>query len=121
VNEHYPDDLFSAGYDGMAYLWDIRTGKQIRSWDFSGCQFIDGEISPNGQYIGLSDMQGHYTLLGVKNHGMVDRYTMTPGEQFFVTDYQPLVRDLNESVVDAATQVSIMKKKDVFYIHFSFV
>jgi hypothetical protein len=103
VNEHFPDGLLSAGYDGMIYLWDIRSGRQVHAWSFTGYQFLDGEVAPGGQFMTFSDMQGRYTLLGIKQ--FMDRYTVAPGEQFFLTDYQPLVRDLNEFVVDATTQV----------------
>ena len=87
----------------MICLWDIRTGRQVHAWNFMGYQFLDGEVASGGQLMVFSDMQGRYSLLGIKQ--LMERYTVAPGEQFFLTDYQPLVRDLNEFVVDAATQV----------------
>lgn len=88
----------------MICLWDIISGQQVRTWNFGGYQFLDGEVASTGQLMAFSDMQGRYTIVGVKQFW--ERYIVAPGEQFFLTDYQPLVRDLNEFVVDAATQVN---------------
>ena len=48
-----------------------------------------------------TDSHGYLTMLGFGNDEL---FKKTPNEQFFHTDYRPLMRDSNDFVVDEQTQ-----------------
>ncbi|KAL9968709.1 hypothetical protein ACROYT_G020827 [Oculina patagonica] len=109
VLEAHPTDphiLLSAGHDGYVILWDLRTGEKITSFYNSlegqghGAVF-DCKFSPDGLKFASTDSHGHLCIFG---YGSSDRYSQVPSEQFFHTDYRPLIRDSNNYVLDEQTQ-----------------
>lgn len=109
VLEAHPTDphvLLSAGHDGYVILWDLRTGVKITSFYNSlegqghGAVF-DCKFSPDGLKFASTDSHGHLCIFG---YGSSDRYSQVPSEQFFHTDYRPLIRDSNNYVLDEQTQ-----------------
>ncbi|XP_038078010.1 bromodomain and WD repeat-containing protein 3-like isoform X2 [Patiria miniata] len=109
VLEGHPTDtriFLSAGHDGLIILWDLDTGSKIYSYynniegQGHGAMF-DCKFSHNGQYIAATDSHGHLLILG---WGSSERYSKVPVEQFFHTDYRPLMRDANNYVLDEQTQ-----------------
>lgn len=109
VLEAHPTDphiLLSAGHDGYVILWDLRIGEKITSFYNSlegqghGAVF-DCKFSSNGLKFACTDSHGHLCIFG---YGSSDRYSRVPSEQFFHTDYRPLIRDSNNYVLDEQTQ-----------------
>ncbi|XP_071800548.1 bromodomain and WD repeat-containing protein 3-like isoform X2 [Asterias amurensis] len=109
VLEGHPIDtriFLSAGHDGLIILWDLDTGNKIFSYynniegQGHGAMF-DCKFSPDGQYIAATDSHGHLAIFG---WGSSERYSKVPFEQFFHTDYRPLMRDANNFVLDEQTQ-----------------
>ncbi|XP_022081938.1 PH-interacting protein-like isoform X2 [Acanthaster planci] len=109
VLEGHPTDtriFLSAGHDGLIILWDLDTGCKIYSYynniegQGHGAMF-DCKFSPDGQHIAATDSHGHLLILG---WGSSERYSKVPFEQFFHTDYRPLMRDNNNYVLDEQTQ-----------------
>ena len=66
-----------------------------------GCLF-DAKWSPLSDLFAATDSHGHLSLFGF---GGDDNYKKVPNEQFFHTDYRPLMRDQNDYVVDEQTQM----------------
>ncbi|XP_071948868.1 PH-interacting protein-like, partial [Antedon mediterranea] len=109
VLEACPSDprvFLSGGHDGMINLWDLETGQRITSF----CNTIEGQghgavfdckWSPNGWYYAFTDSHGHLSIHGM---GSGENYKKVPYEQFFHTDYRPLMRDANNYVLDEQTQ-----------------
>jgi hypothetical protein len=64
---------------------------------------FDAKWSPSMDMIAATDSHGFLTVLGF---GSTDdaRYKRTPREQFFHTDYRPLMRDQHGHVLDEQTQ-----------------
>lgn len=109
VLEAHPTDphiLLSAGHDGYVILWDLRIGEKIVSFYNSlegqghGAVF-DCKFSSDGLKFACTDSHGHLCIFG---YGSSDRYNQVPSEQFFHTDYRPLIRDSNNYVLDEQTQ-----------------
>ncbi|XP_073258237.1 PH-interacting protein-like [Porites lutea] len=109
VLEAHPTDpriLLSAGHDGYVILWDLRIGEKITSFYNSlegqghGAVF-DCKFSSDGLKFACTDSHGHLCIFG---YGSSDRYSRVPSEQFFHTDYRPLIRDSNNYVLDEQTQ-----------------
>ncbi|ELR15499.1 Bromodomain containing protein [Acanthamoeba castellanii str. Neff] len=97
-----PRIIVSAGYDGRVTFWDINKGEAVQSHKNADRQLFDGHFARNGAYFAASDHEGFYTLYGT---GPTQKYQSVPVEQFFETDYHPLLRDLNHWVLDEATQL----------------
>nr|XP_009860425.1 bromodomain and WD repeat-containing protein 3 [Ciona intestinalis] len=106
--EAHPNDgriLLSAGHDGKIFLWDINDGQQVINFhnllvgQGHGAVF-DAKFSPTGNHIACTDSHGHLILFGFGD-GKV--YKKVPDEQFFHTDYRPLLRDMYGAVVDEQT------------------
>lgn len=62
---------------------------------------FDAKWSPAMDMFAATDSHGYLTMLGFGND---DVFKKTPNEQFFHTDYRPLMRDSNDFVVDEQTQ-----------------
>ncbi len=62
---------------------------------------FDTKWSPNTDMIAATDSHGYLTIFGFGND---DNYRRIPNEQFFHTDYRPLMRDTSDFVVDEQTQ-----------------
>ncbi|XP_076307639.1 PH-interacting protein-like [Tachypleus tridentatus] len=109
VLETHPRDqrlMLSAGHDGRIVLWDIVSGIAIKSFfntierQGHGAVF-DCKFSPDGLMFASTDSHGHLSIFGL---GSSERYKKVPEEQFFHTDYRPLIRDTNQHVLDEQTQ-----------------
>ncbi|KAK3741718.1 hypothetical protein QZH41_012911 [Actinostola sp. cb2023] len=105
VLEPHPVDPYvflSAGHDGLVILWDLRTGTKIISFFNSiegqghGAVF-DCKFSPDGLQFACTDSHGHLCIFG---YGSSEPFSKVPSEQFFHTDYRPLIRDVNHYVLD---------------------
>lgn len=62
---------------------------------------FDAKWSPLSDLLAATDSHGHLSLFGF---GGDDNYKKVPSEQFFHTDYRPLMRDQNDYVIDEQTQ-----------------
>ncbi|XP_067128768.1 bromodomain and WD repeat-containing protein 3 isoform X2 [Centruroides vittatus] len=109
VLEPHPTDprvLLSGGHDGRIVLWDLTLGTVIKSFfnviegQGHGAVF-DCKFSPDGFIFASTDSHGHLSIFG---YGSNDNYKKVPDEQFFHTDYRPLIRDANHHVLDEQTQ-----------------
>lgn len=110
AHPHDPRLLLSAGHDGNVILWNILTGKQIKKFynrienEGHGCIF-DTKWSPSLNQFAATDSHGFLTLYGFGHEeAQFSRFARTPAEQFFHTDYRPLMRDQNGFVLDEQTQ-----------------
>ena len=71
---------------------------------------FDCKFSPEGDFFAATDSHGHLSLFGwgpKKEKGIEhehEPYCKVPYEQFFHTDYRPLMRDANNFVLDEQTQ-----------------
>ncbi|CAN7989266.1 unnamed protein product [Ixodes hexagonus] len=115
VLESHPVDsrvLLSGGHDGRIIIWDLVIGCSIRSFfnmiegQGHGAVF-DCKFSPDGLLFASTDSHGHISVFG---YGSSDPYKKAswsfsvPDEQFFHTDYRPLIRDAQQHVLDEQTQ-----------------
>jgi hypothetical protein len=110
VLEAHPIDpriLISGGHDGHIVLWDILSGKRLKVFFFEfedegqACIY-DAKFSPMGNDFVAVDSQGHLLLFGM---GTSQPYEKFPREQFFHTDYRPLVIDRQHNAIDEQAQV----------------
>ncbi|KAH8021542.1 hypothetical protein HPB51_015938 [Rhipicephalus microplus] len=109
VLESHPEDsriLLSGGHDGRIIIWDLVAGCSVRSFfnmiegQGHGAVF-DCKFSPDGLLFSSTDSHGHISIFG---YGSGDPYKKVPDEQFFHTDYRPLIRDAQQHVLDEQTQ-----------------
>uniref|UniRef100_T1J4N0 Bromo domain-containing protein n=1 Tax=Strigamia maritima TaxID=126957 RepID=T1J4N0_STRMM len=109
VLETHPQNprlLLSAGHDGRIVLWNLSTGSLIKSF-FNNIEgqghgaVFDCKFSPDGSLFASTDSHGHLSIFGF---GSNEKYKKCPPEQFFHTDYRPLIRDSNHHVLDEQTQ-----------------
>lgn len=113
VIEAHPTDgrmILTAGHDARIIIWDIVQGKLIKSFDnaFEGNNgenargwLLDLKISPDGCTFAATDSHAHVLIFGF---GSSRQYEKVPSQVFFHTDYRPLVRDINNYVIDEQTQ-----------------
>ncbi|XP_035213977.1 PH-interacting protein-like isoform X2 [Stegodyphus dumicola] len=111
VLEAHPTDprvFLSSGHDGRIIIWDLITGTIIKNHfnliegQGHGAVF-DCKFSPDGFMFASTDSHGHLSIFGF---GSNDRYKKVPEEQFFHTDYRPLIRDIHHHVLDEQTQMA---------------
>eukprot|EP00795_Rhopilema_esculentum_P017794 gene17794-9472_t len=105
---HEPYIYLSAGHDGNVILWDILKGVMIKSFfnllegQGHGAIF-DSRFAPDGMSFAVSDSHGHLCIFGF---GSDEPFKKVPYEQFFHTDYRPLIRDANNFILDEQTQMA---------------
>ncbi|XP_026813207.1 bromodomain and WD repeat-containing protein 1 [Rhopalosiphum maidis] len=97
--------LLSAGHDGKIFIWNIITGEVLVSFQNSieGQGFAalyDAKWSPDGTMFSVTDSQGHLLTYGL---GIPSPRRKVPYEVFFHTDYRPLLRAADHSVLDEQT------------------
>eukprot|EP00794_Sanderia_malayensis_P000318 gene318-948_t len=111
VLECHPQEPYiflSAGHDGNVIIWDLLKGVKIKSFfnllegQGHGAIF-DSRFAPDGTRFAASDSHGHVCIFGF---GSDRPYEQVPYEQFFHTDYRPLIRDANNYVLDEQTQTA---------------
>ncbi|OQR74142.1 bromodomain and WD repeat-containing protein 3-like [Tropilaelaps mercedesae] len=109
--ECHPTDrriLYTGGHDGRVIIWDMTTSKAIKTFFnfFEGQGFgamFDLKVSPNGLTFCATDSHGHLSIYGL---GSGEAYHKVPVEQFFHTDYRPLIRDSTHHVLDEQSQMA---------------
>ena len=57
--------ILTAGFDGLAFIWDVETGQSLWKYDYTGRRFMDGNFSYDGNYFVLTDDLGRSTLFGM--------------------------------------------------------
>ncbi|XP_039263510.2 bromodomain and WD repeat-containing protein 3-like [Styela clava] len=107
--EPHPNDkriLLSAGHDGNVFLWNVDDGSVIMNFHnmlegLGHGAVFDAKFSRDGNSFACTDSHGHLLLFGF---GDGKPYTKSPVQQFFHTDYRPLIRDQHGYVLDEQTQ-----------------
>ncbi|VDN05546.1 unnamed protein product [Thelazia callipaeda] len=104
----FKEYILSSGHDGFLMVWDVYTGTVVKRHqnliEGSGYGAIfDFAISPDGTLAAAVDSHGHLSILGVGTNQMAKT---TPKEQFFHTDYMPLILDENNYFVDEETEIA---------------
>ncbi|XP_065316123.1 PH-interacting protein-like isoform X2 [Gordionus sp. m RMFG-2023] len=110
VLEQHPKDpnlMISASHDGYIILWDISSGIAVNKIfnnieNYGHGAIFDCKFSPHGLLMAATDSHGQLSIFGF---GYSDAYNNCPREQFFHTDFRPLVRDANNHVIDEQTHV----------------
>lgn len=97
--------VFTAGYDGRAFLWDISTGRMLKSFvnlspHSKPLANLDGGFTPDGNGFCFTDQIGRLLIFGT---GSGEEYAATPVQQYFLHDYVMLVTDGHYNVVDRET------------------
>lgn len=95
--------FLSAGHDGQLILWDIITGRALKTLlcDFS---VLEARFSQDGMRIVAVDSMGYTHLFSAMDDLVV--YQGVATEQFFPSDYNPLRMDANQWVVDEQMQIA---------------
>ncbi|CAI5746194.1 unnamed protein product [Peronospora destructor] len=98
--------VVTAGYDGRMFLWDISTGRMLKSFtnlspDSKPLSNLDGGFTPNGDGFCFTDQIGRLLIFGT---GSGEEYAATPVQQYFVHDYAMLVTDGHYNVRDRETR-----------------
>ena len=89
-------------------IWNIYTGERIKVF-FNMLEgqghgaIFDCKFSPNGHMFSATDSHGHLLIFGF---GSNERYEKVPYEQFFHSDYRPIIRDANNYVLDEQNQMA---------------
>ena len=89
-------------------LWDVFSGSVIKTFynmlEGQGYGAIfDSRFSPDGLQFSATDSHGHLLIFGM---GSDEAFKKVPYEQFFHTDYRPVIRDSNNYVLDEQTQTA---------------
>ncbi|KAG7391789.1 hypothetical protein PHYPSEUDO_003409 [Phytophthora pseudosyringae] len=98
--------VVTAGYDGRVCLWDISTGRLLKSFtnlspDSKPLSNLDGGFTPDGSGFCFTDQIGRLLIFGT---GSGEHYAATPVQQYFLHDYVMLVTDGHYNVRDRETQ-----------------
>lgn len=97
--------IVTAGYDGRVFLWDISTGRMLKSFvnmspEFKAVPMLDGGFMPDGNGFCFTDQIGRLLIFGT---GSGEQYAAAPVQQYFRRDYAVLVTDRNMNVQDRET------------------
>ncbi|ETN07404.1 hypothetical protein PPTG_13318 [Phytophthora nicotianae INRA-310] len=98
--------VVTAGYDGRVFLWDISSGRMLKSFtnlspDSKPLSNLDGGFTPDGSGFCFTDQIGRLLIFGT---GTGEQYAATPVQQYFLHDYVMLVTDGHYNVRDRETQ-----------------
>lgn len=97
-----PRIAMSAGYDGRVIIWDIWEGRPIKVYETGEYNLVDGNFSPDGTSLVVSDEVGQIYIFGT---GSKMSEKDVKYDQFFLGDFRPLQRDLHGNVLDVETQL----------------
>jgi PH-interacting protein len=64
VHPFNPRIAMSAGYDGRVIIWDIWEGHPIKVYDTGEYNLVDGNFSPDGSSLVVSDEVGQIYIFG---------------------------------------------------------
>ncbi|KAK6730810.1 hypothetical protein RB195_007338 [Necator americanus] len=103
----FPNVILSCGHDGVMVVWDIKKGEKLKRFtntvEHRGhSALFDLDISRDGCTVAAVDSLGHLTVYGVASKPT----RPVPKQQFFNTDYSPLLMDDTGWVLDEATGVA---------------
>ncbi|TDH65246.1 hypothetical protein CCR75_008865 [Bremia lactucae] len=98
--------VLTAGYDGRVFLWDISSGRMLKSFtnlssDSKPLSNLDGGFTPDGSGFCFTDQIGRLLIFGT---GSGEQYAATPVQQYFSHDYVMLITDGHYNVRDRETQ-----------------
>ncbi|KIH60816.1 Bromodomain protein [Ancylostoma duodenale] len=103
----FPNVILSCGHDGVMVFWDLIKGEKLKRFtntvEHRGhSALFDLDISRDGCTVAAVDSLGHLTVYGVASKPT----RPVPKQQFFNTDYSPLLMDDTGWVLDEATGVA---------------
>ncbi|EYC02604.1 hypothetical protein Y032_0099g3203 [Ancylostoma ceylanicum] len=103
----FPNVILSCGHDGVMVFWDLNKGEKLKRFtntvEHRGhSALFDLDISRDGCTVAAVDSLGHITVYGVASKPT----RPVPKQQFFNTDYSPLLMDDTGWVLDEATGVA---------------
>lgn len=98
--------VVTAGYDGRVFLWDISTGRMLKSFVNTSPEsklvpMLDGGFRPDGNGFCFTDQIGRLLIFGT---GSGEQYAAAPVQQYFRRDYAVLITDRHMNVRDRETQ-----------------
>jgi WD40 repeat protein len=109
VVEPHPFDprmVLTAGHDGHLFLWDVAARCVTAEWDLRSALpedamwLLDARWTPDGAGFVVSDGAGCVHLFGT---GAGEARRGAKADQFFASDFSPLLRDDRGFVADVAT------------------
>uniref|UniRef100_A0A1I7WT84 Bromo domain-containing protein n=1 Tax=Heterorhabditis bacteriophora TaxID=37862 RepID=A0A1I7WT84_HETBA len=101
----HPEIVLSCGHDGVLAIWDILSGRILRKFT-NGVEhrghsaLFDLDVSRDGCSMAAVDSLGHVLIFGL---GSNQAAKSVPKQQFFHTDYTPLIQDDSGWVLDEST------------------
>jgi WD40 repeat protein len=116
-----PSVVVSAGSDGIVNVWDLNSGKSFCTHENilthgptengmsrgKQCSYLEGQFSPDGSYLILSDESGRVTLFDTMTSSS-NRVPFDPPswmlEQYFANDYYELFYDSNGYCIERGSE-----------------
>ncbi|UZO10412.1 uncharacterized protein OCT59_001996 [Rhizophagus irregularis] len=98
IHPHDWRTIMSAGYDGKISMWDIQDGRNVKTWDRTSLNFIDGnseelrfhdgKFRDDGSMFAVTDNAGKCHLIGVDQTVSYEKYhERAKNGQKFRSDY----------------------------------
>lgn len=112
IIEPHPTDgriILTAGHEGAIMIWDVVTGTNIKTFYNAlensqvPASLFDAKWNPDGTMFAATDSYGHLILFGLSPS---NPYAELPEHMFFHTDYRPIIRDVNDFVIDEQMQIA---------------
>ncbi|KAI8809768.1 hypothetical protein BJ742DRAFT_803620 [Cladochytrium replicatum] len=101
-NPQDTNTFLSAGYDGRIILWDVERRVEVKRFTHN-CSILCARFSPDGKMIVASDDVGMVHLYGLP--AFAESYNRTPLDQFFPVDWNRIVVDANNELMDEVLQL----------------
>ncbi|GMR54123.1 hypothetical protein PMAYCL1PPCAC_24318, partial [Pristionchus mayeri] len=103
----HPHLILSAGHDGLVAIWDVVRGLVVHKWTNTVEQgeqaaIYDVALSRDASRFVFTDNKGHLSLYGLGTHRWKN-YRNMPRQQFFSTDYSPIMVDAAGYAMDEQT------------------
>ncbi|KAL3793670.1 hypothetical protein HJC23_010242 [Cyclotella cryptica] len=116
-----PSVVVSAGSDGLVNVWDLETGEcfcthknvlahgPVENASSRGkqCSYLEGQFSPDGSYLILSDESGRVTVFDTMTSSSNPVPFLPPSwmlEQYFANDYYELFYDSNGYCIERGSE-----------------